>query len=176
MALQMEAIEPILSKICASAMFVRSRRLQRFLTYVTHWSVEHAGEPLKEYGVAIGVYDKPASFDPQSDPIIRVEASRLRSRLVEYYAGPGCSDPLIIELPKGSYTPSIRPRAMVVDLPAPDNESIAVLPLHNAGGPESDYLCAGITESLINHFSVIPQLRVVPRSVAFRYKGCEIDH
>lgn len=176
MALQMEAIEPILAKICASAMFARSRRLQRFLTYVTQWSVTHAGEPLKEYGIAIGVYDKPASFDPQSDPIIRVEASRLRSRLVEYYAGPGCRDPLIIELPKGSYTPSIRPRAMVVDLPAQDNESIAVLPLQSASGPETEYLCDGITESLINHFSVIPQLRVVPRSVAFRYKGCEIDH
>jgi len=74
------AIEPILAKICATAMFVRSRRLQRFLTYVTQWSVDHPGEPLKEYGIAMGVYDKHSSFDPQADPIIRVESSRLRSR------------------------------------------------------------------------------------------------
>jgi len=61
-------------------MFVRSRRPQRSLTYVTQWHAEHPGEPLKEYGIAIGVYDKPSSFDPQADPIIRVESSRLRSR------------------------------------------------------------------------------------------------
>jgi len=172
----MEGIETILKKICSSSMFLRSRRLQRFLTYVTKWTIEHPGEPLKEYGIALSVYDKPATFNSQSDPIIRVEASRLRSRLIEYYAGPGRSDSLIIELPKGSYTPLIRPRAVVVDHLSRDTESIAVLPFYGASGPETEYLSDGITESLINNFSVIPQLRVVPRSVAFRYKGLDVDH
>ena len=56
-------------------------------------------------------------------------------------------------------------------------DSIAVLPFINAGGdPDTDYLCDGITESLINQLSEIRRLRVVPRSTVFRYKGAEIDH
>ena len=55
-------------------------------------------------------------------------------------------------------------------------DSIAVLPLVNAGNcQDTDYLCDGITESLINHLSGIPKLRVVPRSTVFRYKGMDID-
>ena len=55
-------------------------------------------------------------------------------------------------------------------------DSIAVLPFVNAGNhQDTDYLCDGITESLINHLSDILKLRVVPRSTAFRYKGVEID-
>ena len=54
-------------------------------------------------------------------------------------------------------------------------DSVAVLPFSNAGGPDTEYLSDGITESLINNFAAIPQLRVVPRSVAFRYKGRDVD-
>jgi serine/threonine-protein kinase len=51
-----------------------------------------------------------------------------------------------------------------------------VLPFLNAGrDPDADYLCDGITESLINNLSDIPKLRVVPRSTVFRYKGADID-
>lgn len=55
-------------------------------------------------------------------------------------------------------------------------DSIAVLPFVNAENRQDiDYLCDGVTESLINHLSEIPKLRVVPRSTAFRYKGVDID-
>jgi serine/threonine-protein kinase len=69
----------------------------------------------------------------------------------------------------------------LVERPAPSRrsqtvDSVAVLPFVNADNrQEIDYLCDGITESLINHLSEIPKLRVVPRSTAFRYKGLEID-
>jgi serine/threonine protein kinase/Tfp pilus assembly protein PilF len=70
---------------------------------------------------------------------------------------------------------------LLVTRPAPSRrshavDSVAVLPFVNAENrPDTDYLCDGITESLINHLSDIPKLRVVPRSTAFRYKGVEID-
>ena len=70
---------------------------------------------------------------------------------------------------------------LLVERPAPSRrshavDSVAVLPFVNAGNrQDTDYLCDGITESLINHLSEIPRLRVVPRSTAFRYKGVEID-
>ena len=55
-------------------------------------------------------------------------------------------------------------------------DSIAVLPFVNVSGdPETEYLSDGITESLIDSLTQLPNLRVVPRSLAFRYKGKEID-
>ena len=76
---------------------------------------------------------------------------------------PATSTTLLVERP-----PPIR-KSRVVD-------SIAVLPFVNTGNhQDTDYLCDGITESLINHLSDLPKLRVVPRSTAFRYKGVDID-
>jgi hypothetical protein len=49
-------------------------------------------------------------FDPQLDPIVRVEATRLRRAIERYYAGPGATDPIIIDLPRGSYAPTFRRR------------------------------------------------------------------
>ena len=55
-------------------------------------------------------------------------------------------------------------------------DSLAVLPLVNASGdPETEYLSDGISESVINLLSQLPNLRVIPRTSAFRYKGCEAD-
>ena len=70
---------------------------------------------------------------------------------------------------------------LLVERPAPRRrsravDSVAVLPFVNAENrQDTEYLCDGITESLINHLSQIPKLRVVPRSTAFRYKGVDID-
>lgn len=58
--------------------------------------------------MATAVFDKDDDFDPQLDPIVRVEAGRLRLRLLEYYAGPGQADSVVIEIPKGGYVPSFR--------------------------------------------------------------------
>ena len=69
-----------------------------------------------------------------------------------------------------------RLRAAGNGLPVDGMASIAVLPFINAGqAADLDYLCDGITESLINNLSEIPKLRVVPRSTVFRYKAAEID-
>ena len=55
-------------------------------------------------------------------------------------------------------------------------DSLAILPLANeTGDPETEYLSDGITEMLINNFSQLPKLRVLPRSTVFLYKGCEMD-
>jgi len=59
--------------------------------------------------------------------------------------------------------------------PQPIADSVAVLPFSNSGGSDTEYLSEGITESLINNLSAIPRIRVLPRSVAFRYKGRDVD-
>ena len=102
-------IEEIVERICSSPGFRRSARLQRFLRFLSSAQTP-SGQGPKEYEIAREVYDKPADFDPQTDPIVRVEASRLRLRLLEYYQGPGQNEAFVLELPKGSYALRCRRR------------------------------------------------------------------
>lgn len=163
-----EAIQPYLDKICSSPGFERSHRLQRFLKYTVEWSLANPGAPLKEYAIALAVYDKPPAFDPQADPIIRVEASRLRSRLLEYYAGPGLDDPVVIDFPKGGYSPVVRARTSGHASPAAG--SIAVIPLSDSPDPELRYLVDAISEGLTRRLGKIASLRVAPWNMVVRSK------
>jgi TolB-like protein len=63
------------------------------------------GDRLKGYSIAVQVFERPADFDAQTDPLVRVEAGRLRRRLAEYYQSQGRDDAVRIELPRGGYTP-----------------------------------------------------------------------
>jgi tetratricopeptide (TPR) repeat protein len=101
-------LDDVLNSICESAGLRRSPRLQRFLRYVVQQAISAPEKPLKETQIALEVFDRRADFDPQIDPIVRVEAGRLRLRLTEYYAGPGQKDAVVIELSKGGYLPTFR--------------------------------------------------------------------
>jgi adenylate cyclase len=63
---------------------------------------------LKAYTIAADALGRDANFDPQNDPIVRVEAGRLRRALDHYYTDGGCNDPIVIELPRGHYVPVFR--------------------------------------------------------------------
>jgi tetratricopeptide (TPR) repeat protein len=98
-----EKIESEVRKILQSSLFRTAPRHSRFLRFVIDRSL--AGENIKEYVIGHEVYDRPASYDPRIDSIVRVEAGRLRSKLTDYYLSEGSSDPIRIELPKGTYVP-----------------------------------------------------------------------
>jgi hypothetical protein len=68
------------------------------------------GAEIKSYTIAVEALGRDPSFEPEADPIVRVEAGRLRQALALYYAGAGSTDPVIIELLRGSYVPKFRPR------------------------------------------------------------------
>jgi len=173
MSPEVGSVGPFVEKICTSPGFRRSPRLQRFLRYVLQWASEAPGQPLKEYSIAVAVYDKSTSFDPQSDPIIRVEAGRLRSRLLEYYAGAGREDALVIEMPRGSYLPAIRMRPK--DQPSSAGESIAVIAWNEGSDPDLEYLSDGISEGVTSRLARIPNLRVAPWNMALRSKPVAQD-
>lgn len=97
------ALNAQLDRILSSRTFAGARRSQLFLRYILHHAVAHPGEQPKEYSIAVDVFDRDASYDPAVNNTVRVEAGRLRSRLREYYALEGRADPLLIEVPKGSY-------------------------------------------------------------------------
>ena len=102
-----KAIREQLVRILNSAPFHQSQRRQRFLEYIVNEALAGRGERLKAYNVALEVFDRPETFDPAIDPLVRIEAARLRDKLREYYEGDGQGDPIRIELPKGTYTPHI---------------------------------------------------------------------
>ena len=93
-----------LERILDSQIFVRSERLTRFLRFVVEKKLEGAGDTLKEQVLGRELYGKGLEFDGAIDPIVRVDARRLRDKLREYYAE-FKRDPVIISLPKGSYVP-----------------------------------------------------------------------
>jgi hypothetical protein len=93
-----------LERILASDLFTRSERLSNFLHYIVDRTLEGNGHTLKEQVIAEDVFTR-RNFDSAADPIVRVEARRLRDKLREYYAGAE-RQPVIITVPKGSYVPS----------------------------------------------------------------------
>lgn len=80
-----------------------SESLRKLFRYLADHAIERPGLPLKEYQIATEVFGRPADFDPQFDSAIRVQAGRLRQKLVEYYATEGAGDPIQVEMPKGGY-------------------------------------------------------------------------
>jgi TolB-like protein len=80
-----------------------SDRNRRFLTYIVEETLAGRGDRIKAYNVALTAFDRTDDFDPQTDPIVRIEASRLRRALEHYYLTAGKTDLLRIGIPKGSY-------------------------------------------------------------------------
>jgi len=96
-----------------------SESLCKLLRYLAEHSLDHPGIALKEYQIATEVLGRPAGFDPQSDSTVRVQAGRLRVKLAEYYAHEGIDDPILVEIPKGSYAITFQLRAPKTAAAAP---------------------------------------------------------
>src|SRR5579863_3410938 len=94
-----------LERVLASAGFASAPRRAKLLRYLVEATRDPAAKPVTEYAIGLDVYDRPASFDPRLDSIVRTELSRLRQKLKDYYAGEGRADPVIIEIPLRSYIP-----------------------------------------------------------------------
>jgi TolB-like protein len=122
-----EAVREQLERIVASESFATASRHSRLLRYLVERTLAGEGEQLKEYVLGTEVFDRADSYDPRIDSIVRVEVRRLRSRLVEYYEGPGADDPLIITIPRGTYVPVFESRSSVI-ASAPSPEPTAVPP------------------------------------------------
>lgn len=92
--------------IKASRQFAGSQRLQTLLDYIVSETLDGAGDRLKEYSIAVDVFDRSSTFDPRVDSIVRVQASRLRGQLAAFYKKPPPGVRVLIEVPPGGYQPS----------------------------------------------------------------------
>jgi hypothetical protein len=116
--------KPLLSevgRIVNSDVLRGSESLCHLLEYLASHSVDEQGSSVKEYQIATEVFGRPADFDPRLDSTVRVQTSRLRAKLAEYYAGPGAQDEVIVEIPRGAYSVAVHARAIPAE-PAPQPE------------------------------------------------------
>src|SRR5688500_7731438 len=112
-----------LERILGSRCFQQAGRASHFLRFVVEQTLAGARERLKGYTIGVEVFGRPPDFDAQSDALVRVEAGRLRRRLVEYYASEGVGDPVRIELPRGSYAVGVHFTQPAAELAAPPGTS-----------------------------------------------------
>ena len=92
--------------LLAHKAFDASKRNRRFLTYVVDEALAGRGDRIKAYNIALAAFDRASDFDPLTDPIVRIEAGRLRRSLELYYLTAGRADRIRIDVPKGSYVPT----------------------------------------------------------------------
>jgi TolB-like protein len=124
-------VRAALEKILASRCFQQAGRASDFLRFVVEQTLGGSGHRLKGYTIGVEVFGRPADFDAQSDALVRVEAGRLRRRLVEYYASEGSADPVKITLPRGTYATEHQYAStaeQAVPLPPPPSASTSQRP------------------------------------------------
>ena len=159
-----DAIRTELDRIVSSKSFRQVDRLQRFLVFIVEETLASRGDRLKEYLVGVDVFGKDVNFDPRMDPIVRVQARRLRMRLASYYQNEGHNDPVLIELPKGGYAPIFKaagspPAKKPLSTALFNRNTVLVLPFaDHSSGSDMAYFCEGLSEEITHAFSKIPSL------------------
>ncbi|WP_306141042.1 hypothetical protein [Roseibium sp. MMSF_3412] len=105
-----EQVKAALVNALESPEFRSAPQLRSFLDFVVCAALEKKQEKIKGYTIAVEALGRPEDFNPVTDPIVRVEAARLRRRLAKYYSGSGAREQIRIVIPKGSYAPEFDPR------------------------------------------------------------------
>lgn len=168
-------VEDALQRILASRTFRRSQRHRTFLRHVVRAALTDHPEDLKEVVIGIEVYGRDiATYDPRRDPIVRVEAGRVREKLARYYTDEGVADTFQITIPVGGYLPQLSRRTA-----KPATRSIgsfAVLPFASLSSHVEDMLfCDALADQIIDMLSRVPGVRVVGRMSATQARSQSVD-
>lgn len=123
-----EDVRRQVQRMTAGDVFATSPQLSTFLVFIVEAVLRGEGERLKGYTIGVEVLRRDPTFDPQIDPIVRVEATRLRRAIERYYAGPGAHDSVLIDLPRGGYVPRISWRAASAGAAPPPAGEIVLAP------------------------------------------------
>lgn len=148
--------------VLASEDFVRAPKLAQLLAYLCEKLFAGEANQIKEYSIGLEVFRRGASFDQDSDSIVRVEANRLRKRLAEYYAGEGASHPMQITIPLGQYVPRFEARTVSGKAELTANISPSI-------GAENGPASSGAGEWLRRRWWVVASGMVVLCAIAVGY-------
>lgn len=173
-----------LRRILGSSQFQSSDRRRAFLSFVVGEAVAGRADRLKGFAIATAVFERDDTFDPQVDPVVRLEARRLRRDLDSYYANAGQDDPVRISIPKGSYAPTFdwlgggrREHSSAAAWVPPSSglasargRAVLILPFQGLDGTESaQHIGQGISQELISNLFRFPGLQLyAPSSAASR--------
>lgn len=119
MTLKRETIMRQMKQILESPDFLASKRQRAFFEFVVRKTIAGESHEIKGYTVATEVFGRNKDFDQSIDPIVSIHANKLRRALERYYLTAGANDPLIIDIPKGSYVPTFS----VHKVEAPEEDS-----------------------------------------------------
>jgi adenylate cyclase len=155
------AIAQHMNEALGSPLFVKAERQARFLRFVVAAALQSPAPLVREFDIARAVYDRREDYDPRVDPIVRVEAARLRARLREYYE---LSPPaqVRIDLPKGRYLPQFTFLAAPRRRPRAADTAMLVHPCKALSPAEDDAgFSEGLTEELLHALTRLPRVRVM---------------
>jgi len=138
-----EEVAAALQRLLSWPEIARSGQLAKFLAYIVERKLQGEAQSIKAYSIAVDVFGRPADFDPQSDPIVRVQARRLRGLLTRFYQEDGAGDAVRIALPTGRYVPEfVRWTAGMDD--APSAAAAPARPGRKGGLPATWFVLAGL--------------------------------
>jgi hypothetical protein len=163
-----EGVLTQVEKVASSGGLRGSESLCKLLRYLAEHFIGNPGEPIKEYRIAVEVFGRNAAFDPRLDATVRVQTGRLRSKLAEYYALEGSEDPLVLEIPKGSYSltarPHVRPQSEPVLLTAvPSAEIPRAAPPPTGRTPAVVWILSVLCFGLLAALTVVTLQRQAPQ-------------
>lgn len=172
----MEKVRTQLTKILKSETFRESSNLKRFLQYVVEETLKGNGHTIKQYTIAINAFERDGDFDPQLDPIVRIQAGRLRQLLATYYQTEGSKDTVLIEIPVGTYIPEFstvdRLSNKAGNPLATRFPEIYVFPFKNLSSSEdSQFIAEGFTEELITNLSFFTNMTTIRATAADEAQG-----
>ena len=169
-----EEVRAELERVLRHPEFEASDRLRDFLRFVVEEALAGRADDIKGSRIARRIFDRGEDFDGTRDPVVRIEAGRLRRRLEHYYFVAGGDDPIRIEIPRGGYVPRFsRPngpgRAGVVSdrpdrsSPAGTDPTIALVPFRDlTDDPEAAFFGAGLVAELVAEVNRYQNVVAVP--------------
>lgn len=172
--LESDAIRAQLDRILSSPELHATDTMRDFLRFIVSEKLAGRSDRIKGYTVAVRVFGRGEDFDPTYDPVVRIQAGRLRRALERYYLVAGVRDPILIDVPKGAYVPRFTLQAKLPtavsgkpagaeELPVIEGPRVAVLPFENlTRDPEQHILTVGLTEELITELTRFQDIVVVP--------------
>lgn len=170
-----ELIFQQLSKVCTSSELKPKYKLCELLNYLVRETLSGRSEQIKNYSIGLDIFNRSEDFNPELDPIVRIEVGRLRNSLNKYYSSEGKYDPVRIFLARGNYIPSFIAQEEVKSLSLNKVEetehsnsgsslrpSVLILPFTNLTGDKSqEYFVQGFTEELLIELSRFEYFRIL---------------
>jgi len=168
-----EKIQQQLQRILTSPEFKATKSQREFFQFVVSEALAGRSHEIKGYTIATRVFCRKADFDPNLDPIVSIQANKLRRALERYYLVKGQNDPVQIDIPKGSYVPTFIENT--VDEPDAARNgalsdtgievswpSMLILPFRNlTGNPTKEFLGIGLATELAIEIGRFQEIKVL---------------